>query len=137
MIRFTGLAAVPLLAATLLAATAKADEATVARWYLALQTVDRGALSDLLADSATVRLDDLGIIRDKAAFLASLDQWQQTVMGAEIRHKVEGVEGAVTTVIACYDFAENDILMRENFVILDGKITENTQATIADNCSGF
>ena len=116
---------------------AHADEAVVARWYLALQTVDRATLSELLAENAFIRLDDLGITRDKSAFLSSMDQWQQTVLGAEIRHKVEGVEGAVTTVLACYDFPENDILMRENFVIADGKISENTQATIADNCSGF
>ena len=116
---------------------AHADEAVVARWYLALQTVDRATLSELLAENAFIRLDDLGITRDKSAFLSSMDQWQQTVLGAEIRHKVEGVEGAVTTVLACYDFPENDILMRENFVIADGKISENMQATIADNCSGF
>ena len=43
----------------------------------------------MLAEDARIRLDDLGIEQTKAEFIASLDEWQGAVAGAQIRHKVE------------------------------------------------
>jgi hypothetical protein len=116
---------------------ASADEAVIQRWYDALLAVDRAGLSAVLAEDARIRLDDLGIEQTKAEFIASMDEWQGAVAGAQIRHKVEATQGKVTTVVACYDFPENDILMRETFSISDGLITENTQATVAEDCATY
>jgi hypothetical protein len=116
---------------------ANADEAVIQRWYEALLAVDRAGLSAVLAEDARIRLDDLGIEQTKAEFIASMDEWQGAVAGAQIRHKVEATQGEMTTVVACYDFPENDILMRETFSISDGLITENTQATVAEDCATY
>ena len=116
---------------------ASADETVIQRWYEALLAVDRVGLSAVLAEDARIRLDDLGIEQTKAEFIASMDEWQGAVAGAQIRHKVEAAQGKMTTVVACYDFPQNDILMRETFSISDGLITENTQATVAEDCASY
>jgi hypothetical protein len=40
-------------------------------------------------------------------------------------------------VLACYDFAENDILIRETFKIDSGLILENSQTRVAEDCSAY
>ncbi|TIP97002.1 MAG: nuclear transport factor 2 family protein, partial [Mesorhizobium sp.] len=91
------------------------DGALIGRWYAALLVADRTELSDLLADDVRIKLDDLGVIQTKQEFIASIDDWEGAVAGAEIRHRIEKTEGGVTTVIACYDFPNNDVLMQETF----------------------
>ncbi|MGC4034130.1 MAG: hypothetical protein QM754_20815 [Tepidisphaeraceae bacterium] len=54
---------------------------------------DRTELSDLLADDARIRLDDIGIEQSKQEFIASMDEWQGAVSGAAIRHRIEKTEG--------------------------------------------
>ncbi|HEY4191405.1 MAG TPA: nuclear transport factor 2 family protein [Mesorhizobium sp.] len=114
-----------------------AGGAVIDRWYAALLAADRGGLSDLLADDARIRLDDLGIEQNKQEFLDSMDEWQASAKGAAIRHRVEKNENGVSTVIACYDFPGNDLLMREVFAISGAVITAGAQARIADNCDSF
>lgn len=130
-----------LLAAALLAAAivtpAGANDAVLDRWYAALAKPDREQLSALLADDAVVKLDDLGLEQSRGDFIASMDEWETAVEGAQIRHKTEKTEGEVSTVLACYDFPDNDILMRETFHIAGGKIVESTQVTVADNCDAY
>jgi len=117
---------------------ARADDgAIISRWYSALLVADRTELSELLADDARIRLDDLGIEQNKQEFIAAMDEWQGAVAGAAIRHRIEKAESGVTTVIACYDFPNNDLLMQETFAVTDNRITANSQATIAENCDGF
>lgn len=125
-------------AALLIASSARADDATVIdRWYTALLAIDRPAISDLLSDDARIKLDDLGVEQSKAEFLASMDEWQAAVSGGSIRHRIEKAEGGVTTVIACYDFPANDILMRETFAVDGEKITASSQAAIAETCDSY
>jgi hypothetical protein len=124
-------------AALLMAVSVRADEAVIDRWYAALLAVDRTAISDLLSDDARIRLDDLGIEQSKAEFVASMDEWQTAGAGATIRHKVEKAEAGVLTVIACYDFPSNDILMRETFSIAGDVITASSQAAVAENCDAY
>ena len=69
------------------------------------------------ADEAVIELEDVGIKQNKTEFLGTMGEWRIAIAGGGIRHKVEKTEGDVTTVLACYDFAENDILMRETFKI--------------------
>ncbi len=126
-----------LLAATTLSPAFADDKAVVDAWYAALLKADRGQLAQLLADDAVVKLEDLGLEQSRGDFIGSMDEWATAVEGAQIRHKLEKDEGGVATVIACYDFPDNDILMRETFRIIDGKIAESTQVTVADNCDAY
>jgi hypothetical protein len=117
---------------------ARADDgALISRWYAALLVADRTELADLLADDVRITLDDLGIVQSKQEFIASLDEWKGAVAGAAIRHRIEKSEGGVTTVIACYDFPNNDMLMQETFAVADNRITASSQAAIAENCEGY
>ena len=117
---------------------ARADDgAIISRWYSALLVADRTELADLLADDVRIKLDDLGVVQSKQEFIASLDEWKGAVAGAAIRHRIEKSEGGVTTVIACYDFPDNDMLMQETFAVADNHITATSQAAIAENCEGY
>ena len=127
-------------AATLLIAiiAARADDAAIiSRWYSALLVADRTELSELLSDDVRITLEDLGIVQGKQEFIASIDEWKGAVAGAEIRHRIEKSEGGVTTVIACYDFPNNDMLMQETFAVIDNRITASSQAAIGENCDGY
>lgn len=127
-------------AATLLIAIAAAradDGAIISRWYSALLVADRTELADLLADDVRIKLEDLGVVQSKQEFIASLDEWKGAVAGAAIRHRIEKSEGGVTTVIACYDFPDNDMLMHETFAVTDNRITASSQAAIAENCEAY
>ena len=129
------------LAATLLLssiARASADDgAIIDRWYSALLVADRTELSDLLADDVRMKLDDIGVVQTKQDFIASIDEWQGAVAGAAIRHRVEKRENGQTTVLACYDFPNNDTLMRETFTVAGGRITASTQTAVAQDCSAY
>ena len=94
-------------------------------------------LSDLLADDVRIKLDDLGVVQNKQEFIAAIDEWKGAVAGAEIRHRIEKTEGDVRTVIACYDFPNNDMLMQETFAVTDNRITASSQAAIAENCDAY
>ncbi|ESZ54289.1 MULTISPECIES: hypothetical protein [unclassified Mesorhizobium] len=113
------------------------DGAIIDRWYSALLVADRTELSDLLADDVRIKLDDVGVVQSKQEFIASIDEWKGAVAGAAIRHRVEKSEAGVTTVIACYDFPNNDMLMQETFAVTGNRITASSQAAIAENCDGF
>ncbi|TGP22144.1 MULTISPECIES: nuclear transport factor 2 family protein [unclassified Mesorhizobium] len=129
------LAAVLLLSAIV---RANADDgAVIDRWYSALLVADRTELSELLADDVRMKLDDIGVVQDKQEFIASIDEWQGAVAGATIRHRIEKSENGQTTVLACYDFPENDTLMRETFTVVAGRITASTQTAVAQDCSAY
>lgn len=113
------------------------DGAVIDRWYSALLAADRAGLADLLSDDARIDLADLGVEQSKQEFLDSMSDWEASVKGAAIRHRIEKSEGGVSTVIACYDFPGNDLMMQETFAIADGRITASSQATIAENCDSF
>ncbi|CCV04627.1 conserved exported hypothetical protein [Mesorhizobium metallidurans STM 2683] len=113
------------------------DSAIISRWYSALLVADRTELSDLLADDVRIKLDDLGVVQNKQEFIASIDDWQGAVAGAAIRHRIEKTEGGVITVIACYDFPNNDMLMQETFAVTNNRITASSQAAIAENCDAY
>ncbi|RWC23550.1 MAG: nuclear transport factor 2 family protein [Mesorhizobium sp.] len=134
-VRSTALTTAALLVA-IIAARAD-DRAIISRWYSALLAADRTELSDLLADDVRIQLEDLGTVQNKQEFIASIYEWKGAVAGAAIRHRIEKSEGGVTTVVACYDFPNNDMLMQETFAVADNRITASSQAAIAENCDGF
>ena len=127
-----------MVALTITLYSARADDgAIIDRWYSALLVADRTELSDLLADDVRIKLDDLGVVQSKQEFIASIDEWKGAVAGAAIRHRIEKSEAGVTTVIACYDFPNNDMLLQETFAVAGNRITASSQAAIAENCDGF
>jgi len=131
------LAAAVLLASVAVLPVHAGDAELIDAWYVALAKPDRAALSALLAEDAVVKLADLGLEQSRGDFIGSMDEWEAAVAGAQIRHRLEKDEGGVATVLACYDFPDNDILMRETFRIAGDKIVESTQETVADNCDAY
>ena len=122
----------------LMLGSARADDnAVIGRWYSALLVADRGQFADMLANDARIRLQDVDTEQNKQQFLASMDEWQGAVSGANIRHRIESAENGLVTVVVCYDFPGNDLLTREVFALTDERITASSQATIAENCDGF
>jgi hypothetical protein len=134
---FRMLLAVTALLSALTSSLAAGNDDTITRWYSMLVAANEDGLASLLSDKVVIKLEDVGITQNKSAFLGTMGEWRIAIAGGGIRHKVEKTDGDVTTVLACYDFAENDILIRETFKIDDGLIGENTQARVADDCNAF
>jgi hypothetical protein len=134
---FRMLLAVAALLSALTPSLAAGNDDIITRWYSMLVAANEDGLASLLSDKVVIKLEDIGITQNKAEFLGTMGEWRIAIAGGGIRHKVVKTDGDVTTVLACYDFAENDILIRETFKIDDGLIGENTQARVADDCSAF
>jgi hypothetical protein len=134
---FRMLLVVAALLSALAPALAAGNDDTITRWYSMLVAANEDGLASLLSDKAAIKLEDIGITQNKSEFLGTMGEWRIAIAGGGIRHKVEKTDGDVTTVLACYDFAENDILIRETFKIDGGLISENTQARVADDCKAF
>lgn len=125
-----------------------ADDAATAiidRWYAALSGINRAEFADLLADNATITLDDLEVIQSKSEFIESLDEWEQANKGITIRHSIDSIiehtlksgEGAIVSVVVCYKFPSNEALTKEDFAIEGGKIITSEQEAIAESCATF
>jgi hypothetical protein len=123
--------------ATLMPSFAAGDDDIITRWYSMLVAANEDGLASLLSDKVAIKLEDIGITQNKSEFLGTIGEWRIAIAGGGIRHKVEKTDGDATTVLACYDFAENDILIRETFKIEGGLIGENTQSRVADDCNAF
>lgn len=119
------------------AAADDAHNAIIENWYSALGTADRAVFDKILADDATVILEDIDTIQTKDEFLASLDEWKSAVSGARVRHRIGGVEGDTTTVFVCYQFPANTTYTREIFNFRSGRIIESAQSSLGEACEGF
>lgn len=115
----------------------EAEKALVERWYSALAAIDRTTFGEIMADSAKVTLGDLDIIQTKAEFISSLDEWEDAMKGASIRHAIDKDEDGLVTVTVCYTFPDNEALAQEVFSFAGGKIVSSEQETIADSCAEF
>ena len=131
------LAVVVTVFSTLSPSFAETAEETITRWYAMLVAANEDGLAKVLADNAVIRLEDIRRTQNKTEFLGTIGEWRIAIAGGGIRHKVEKAEGDATTVLACYDFAENDILMRETFRIAGGLIVENSQSRVAEDCDAY
>jgi hypothetical protein len=125
------------LLTTATSAFAETSDDVITRWYAMLLAVNEDGLAKILSDKVIIKLEDVGISQNKAEFLGTMGEWRIAIAGGGIRHKVEKTDGDVTTVRACYDFADNDILMRETFQIDNGQIAANTQTQIAEDCDAY
>lgn len=112
-------------------------EATVEKWYAALQAADRAVFEAIIADDAVITLNDLGTEQNKREFIASLDEWEDAVQGASIRHRIETATADSASVLVCYTFPGNEVLERETFRVTDGKVRESAQTVIGDSCAEY
>ncbi len=126
-----------ILLATLPVPADDAQNAIIESWYSALGTADRAVFDKILADDATVILEDIDTIQTKDEFLASLDEWKNAVRNAKVRHRIGGVEGDTMTVFVCYQFPANTTYTREIFNFRNGRIIESAQSSLGGACEGF
>ncbi len=131
---FTALALCALSTASF---AADGAEAIVEKWYVALEAVDRAAFEAIIADDAVITLNDLETDQTKREFIESLDEWQDAMQGASIRHKIETSTADAASVLVCYTFPDNETLGRETFRIAAGQIKESVQTTIGDSCAEY
>jgi hypothetical protein len=119
---------------------ARADDALLDRWYAALFDADREAISELLSDNATIRLQDLGVTQTKTEFIAALDEWEEIVQTANFAWQIDA-EAAQdpnqATALVCYQFPDNELMIREVFSFDGGRITGSVQSTVSDSCEEF
>lgn len=128
------------LAAVLNGSPSVAQNSLLDRWYTAMFDVNRVAIDDLLAEDAIIQLEDLGVSRTKAEYMDALDEWEDIVKTANFAWQVE--EGAPAdetnaTVLVCYQFPENELMIREAFTFRDGKILSSVQTNVSDSCEDF
>ena len=112
-------------------------DSVVEKWYVALAAVDCAVFEELIADDAVITLNDLETDQTKREFIESLDEWQDAMKGASIRHKVETSTPDAASVLVCYTFPGNETLGRETFRIEGGKVRESVQTTIGDSCAEY
>ncbi len=112
-------------------------EAIVEKWYAALESVDRSVFEEIIADEAVITLNDLETDQNKREFIDSLDEWQDAMRGASIRHKIENTTPETASVLVCYTFPGNETLGRETFRVVGGKVRESVQTVIGDSCAGY
>ncbi|MCC0031300.1 MAG: DUF4440 domain-containing protein [Brucellaceae bacterium] len=117
---------------------AAADPAEILdRWYAALMQPDRAALAAMLDEDATITLEDLDIGQTRDEFIESMDEWEDAVKDASERHRLDSTVGDTVTMLVCYSFPGNELLMRESFTFAGEMIAQSTQATVAEDCSTF
>jgi hypothetical protein len=107
------------------------------KWYAALTAIDRQAFVALISDKAVIKLEDVGIEQTKAEFIESLDEWEDAMKGATIRHQTIAESADRVSVRVCYAFSGNESLNREDFKFEAGLIVESVQTKIADSCAEF
>ena len=109
-------------------------------WYTALFDVNRVTLTQLLADNAEIRIEDIGITQSKAEFLESMDEWQDIADSANFAWQLDPdapVDATRATALVCYQFPENEVLIRDAFTFEDGKILSDVQTKLGDSCGEF
>jgi hypothetical protein len=116
---------------------ANADPSFIDDWYAALMAADQDKLAAMLSPDVKVRLLDLNVVQSKDEFIASLDEWQKAAAGAAVKHRVVATDSDITTVLACYDFPANEVLMSETFRVVDNLLVENVQRMVAENCDEY
>jgi len=119
---------------------ASAQNTLLDRWYTALFDVNRLAIADLLAEDVVINLEDLGVTQTKAEFIESLDEWEDVVKNANLAWQLE--EGAEVneneaSVLVCYQFPDNELMIREVFGFRETKIISSVQTTVGDSCENF
>lgn len=120
--------------------SASAQNSLLDRWYTALFDVNRVAIADLLAEDAVITLEDLGVTQSKAEFIEALGEWEEAVENANLAWQLEeGTQADATraSVLVCYQFPDNETLIREVFGFRGSKIVSSVQTAVGDSCENF
>ncbi len=127
------------LFAIALTAPALADEPerVVQEWYRRLSESDIASLAGLIAPNAVFHTEASGKSQSREEFIAYMDQSQDVLANAEIRHKLQEKDETTITMIVCYDFQPGLTLNRETYSVADGKIVNARQKRLAEDCDGF
>lgn len=128
------------VAALLPASPVLAQNTLLDRWYTALFDVNRLAIADLLAEDVVINLEDLGVTQTKAEFIESLDEWEDVVKDANLAWQLDDSAEAgpnEASVLVCYQFPDNELMIREVFGFRDSKIVSSVQTTVGDSCENF
>ena len=140
MIAFRSLISIFLFGLLLSTSSVTAQSSLLDRWYTALFDVNRVAIADLLSEDAVINLEDLGVTQTKAEFIEALDEWEDVVKTANLAWQLEeGAEADATkaSVLVCYQFPDNEMMIREVFGFRDAKIVSSVQTTVDDSCENF
>jgi hypothetical protein len=127
------------LFASALAAPAQADEPerVVREWYRRLSESDVAGLAGLIAPNAVFHTEASGKSQSREEFIAYMEQSQDVLANAEIRHRLQEKDETSITMIVCYDFQPGLTLNQETYRIADGKIVNARQKRLAEDCDGF
>lgn len=109
------------------------DDRVIA-WYAALEKADARALSTMLSSDAEIILKDVNITQDRETFLNSMEDWALSIEGGSLRHKILSTDATTARMEVCYDFSENDILMRETLIFEGTEIIRHEQEQLANKC---
>ncbi|WP_379066855.1 nuclear transport factor 2 family protein [Mesorhizobium sp. UC22_110] len=122
-----------------LAAPAQADEPerVVREWYRRLSESDVAGLAGLIAPNAVFHTEASGKSQSREEFIAYMEQSQDVLANAEIRHRLQEKDETSITMIVCYDFQPGLTLNQETYRIADGKIVNARQKRLAEDCDGF
>lgn len=121
-------------------ARAQTQNSLLERWYTALFDINRAAIADLLADAAVIELTDLGVTQTKPEFIEALDEWEEITATANLAWQMDPDANAnetEATALVCYQFVDNELLMREAFSFENGKIIRSLQTTVGESCEEF
>lgn len=130
----------PTLLGAAMVARADTQNSLLDVWYSALFDVNRVTLTQLLADNAEIRIEDIGVTQSKDEFLQSMDEWQDIAASANFAWQLDPdapVDASRATALVCYQFPDNEVLIRDVFTFDDGKILSDVQTKLGDSCEEF
>jgi hypothetical protein len=129
-----------ILAAVLPASAQESVHPVLDAWYAALFAADRERLAPLLSDDAVITLEDIGITQTREEFLDSLEEWGDSIDGAELSFRLDASEPADetrATAFVCYRFPGSTVMTHERFTFAGGKVTASAQMPAGNSCEGF
>lgn len=131
------LAALALTALVVSPAAADEPERVMQEWYRLLGEPDIAGLAGLIAPSATFHTEASGKSQSRDEFIAYMEQSQDILANADIRHKLHEKGDTTITMIVCYDFQPGLALNQETYRVANGKIVDARQKRLAEDCDGF
>lgn len=123
-----------------MAARADTQNSLLDVWYTALFDVNRVTLTQLLADDAEIRIEDIGVTQNKAEFLESMDEWQDIADSANFAWQLDPdapMDATRATALVCYQFPDSEVLIRDVFTFDEGKILKDVQTKLGESCEEF
>lgn len=112
-------------------------ERVVQDWYRRLRESDINGLAGLISPDAVFHTEASGKSQSREEFIAYMEQSQDILANAEIRHRLQEKDADSVTMIVCYDFQPGLTLNQEIYRVANGKIVNARQKRLAEDCDGF